>query len=415
MSPASVLMIVALAAAGAGAAEPPESDGRGQEKHIAPEACGECHRSQYDGYLQTSHARAMRQVEPGLLDEQFSPDHEYFYVKKDTAGSAFFRLATTDAGYEQQIFIPGETGAEEVARLPLELEMGSGKFARAYLRWEGERLFLNPLSYYTGPERWAFGPGIFGHLESMQGERPVTAACLDCHSGYFEAGDRSNYDGPPRPLDEYLHPADTFVIEKANFVLPISCVKCHGPAERHVRYHRENPGDRTARHVARIGELARTRQVEVCGFCHTPPGAVVRPPFSFGPGDAYSDFIEPAAVDFRETDPHATQAPYLTASQCFERTPTMTCTTCHDPHRNQRGDLAMFSRRCMECHEPSSGRHCTRSPMPEAAAEANCIDCHMPRQTSSALRVVGQRGESLPLQMRNHWIKVHELEGSTDR
>ena len=64
----------------------------------------------------------------------------------------------------------------------------------------------------------------------MQGGRPVTAACLDCHSGYFEARDRSNYDGPSRPLDEYLHPADTFVIEKANFVLPISCVKCHGPA-----------------------------------------------------------------------------------------------------------------------------------------------------------------------------------------
>lgn len=404
---ASVLICTALAAV----AERAPGEDRGQEEHLPPEACAECHRTVYDGYLQTSHARAMRPVEPGQLDDQFAPEHELFYVKKDTAGSAFFRLAVTEAGYEQQIFIPGDNGAEELVRLPLDLEVGSGKFARAYLRWDGDRLFLNPLSYYSGPERWAFGPGIFGHLASMQGGRPVTAACLDCHSGYFEVRDRSEYDGPARPLDEYLHPADTFVIEKANFVLPISCVKCHGPAQRHVRYHRENPGDSTARHVARIGDLTRIQQVEVCGFCHTPPGAVVRPPFSFRPGDAYSDFIEPAAVDFRETDPHATQAPYLMASRCFERTPSMTCTTCHDPHRNQRGDLAMFSRRCMECHEPSSGRHCTGMPVQEAAAPTNCIDCHMPRQTSSALRVVGQRGETLPLQMRNHWIKVHEQAG----
>ena len=408
-----LLTWAALAAAEAGAADGAAGEDRGREEHLAPEACGECHRSVYDGYMQTSHARAMRLVEPGLLDHQFAPEHEYFYVKKDTAGSAFFRLAVTEAGYEQQIFLPGETGAQELDRLPLDLELGSGKFARAYLRWDGDRLFLNPLSFYTGPGRWAFGPGIHGHLASMQGGRPVTAACLDCHSGYFGARDPSEYDGPARSLDEYLHPADTFVMEKANFVLPISCVKCHGPGERHVRYHRENPGDGTARHIVGIGDLARNQQVEVCGFCHTPPGAVVRPPFTFGPGDAYSDFIEPAAVDFTETDPHATQAPYLTASQCFKLTPSMTCTTCHDPHRNQRGDLGMFSRLCMECHEPSSGRHCTGMPMREGAGETNCIDCHMPRQKSSALRVVGQRGETLPLQMRNHWIKVHELEGST--
>ena len=46
--------------------------------------------------------------------------------------------------------------------------------------------------------------------------------------------------------------------------------------------------------------------------------------------------------------------------------------------------------------------------MEDAEATSNCIDCHMPRQTTSALQVVGQKGESLQLQMRNHWIKVHE-------
>ena len=113
-----LLTWAALAAAAAGAADGAAGEDRGREEHLAPEACGECHRSVYDGYMQTSHARAMRLVEPGLLDHQFAPEHEYFYVKKDTAGSAFFRLAVTEAGYEQQIFLPGETGAQELDRLP---------------------------------------------------------------------------------------------------------------------------------------------------------------------------------------------------------------------------------------------------------------------------------------------------------
>ena len=349
----------------------------------------------------------MRLVERGQLDDQFGEANEFFYVKKDTARSAFFRLTITETGYEQRIFIPGEGGPEELDRLALDLELGSGKFAKAYLRWDGDRLFLNPLSYYTGPEKWAFGPGIYGHLATMMGGRPVTAACLDCHSGYFEARDPTEYAGPERPLDEYLHPADTFLIEKENFVLPISCVKCHGPSGQHARYHRENPDDKTARHIAAIGDLTQTQQVQVCGFCHTPPGAVLRAPFSFQPGDTYSDFIEPAVLDFRDTDPHATQAPYLTMSQCFKRSPSMTCTTCHDPHQNQRDEIAFFSKRCMMCHDSWSTQHGTEIAMPHAEIAANCIDCHMPRQTTSALRVVGQRGEAMPLQMRNHWIKIH--------
>ncbi len=407
MRVASVLAWLAFLAAENGAGEPAAAADPSSDDFLTPEACRGCHESVSDGYLQTSHAQAMRVVEPGLLDEQFGEKNEFFYVKKDTANSAFFRLAITGAGYEQQIFVSGKNGPEELDRLSLDLELGSGKFAKAYLRWEGDRLFLNPLSYYTGAGAWAFGPGIYGHLATMQGGRPVSAACLDCHSGHFEVRKTTQYSGPARPLDEYLHSADSFLFEKETFVLPISCAKCHGRSAQHVRYHRENPDDETGRHITRIRDLTQTQQVQVCGFCHTPPGAVLRTPFSFQPGDTYSDFIEPAVVDFRDTDPHATQAPFLTMSQCFKRTPSMTCTTCHDPHRNQRDEIAFFSQRCLQCHTSSSGRHCTEIPMAEAGGAANCIDCHMPRQTT-ALRVVGQRGRDLPLQMRNHWIKVHE-------
>ena len=385
------------------------ADAGTSEDFLSPDACAECHQSVYDDYLQTSHFKAMQAVEAGELDSQFTDEHEFFYVKADTANSAFYRLTATGEGYEQRIYLPREHGLEELKRLPLEIQLGSGKFAKAYVRWEGDRLFLNPLSFYAGPNEWAFGPGIFGHLNTMQGGRPVTAACLDCHSGHFDVKDPSAYRGPARPLDEYLHPADTFVIDRENVVLPISCVKCHGSGERHVRYHRQHPEAEEAQHIARIDELSQMQQVQICGFCHTPPGAVKRTPFSFQPGDTYADFIEPAVLDFKDTDPHATQAPYLTVSKCFESSPSMTCTTCHNPHRDERDELTLFSQRCMECHGVSASQHsCTEISLDDTAATANCIDCHMPRQTTSALPVVGQRGERLQLQMRNHWIKVHD-------
>ena len=375
---------------------------------LKPEACRDCHKTVYEGYVETSHYAAMREVTPGLLEKQFAPEDAIFYVKEDTAASAFYELAATPTGYEQRILLPGDEGVVEVARLSLDLELGSGKYAKAYLRWDGAGLFVNPLSYYTTQKRWAFGPGIYGLLPSMHGMRPATAACLDCHSGHFEIADPSEYEGPEGPLDRELHTADTFVIKKRNMVLPISCAKCHGPSAKHVRYHRENPEDRTAAQITRIGELPRTQQVQICGFCHTPPGTVKRTPFTFEPGQTYSDFIEPAVLDLENTDPHATQAPYLTASRCFEKTPTMTCTTCHNPHRRERGELEHFSRQCAECHE--TGQHCTEISMQDAAPASNvsnCIDCHMPLQQAAVLKIIGQKGESFPLYMRNHWIKVH--------
>lgn len=378
----------------------------GPDDYRQPEACRDCHAAIYEDYVKTSHHAAMRAVSPGLLEEQFTPEHERFYVKQDTTNSAYFELASTANGYEQRILAPGEESDVELARLSMDLELGSGKFAKAYVRWEGERLFLNPLSFYTTEQRWAFGPGIYGKLPSMQGMRPVTAACLDCHSGYFKIADRSGYEGPEGPLDDYIHAGDTFVIKREDMVLPISCAKCHGNGADHIEYHRANPDETEAAHITRISDLPRQQQVQICGFCHTPPGAVKRSPFTFDPGESYADFIEPAVLDFVNTDPHATQAPYLTVSECFKQTPSMTCTTCHHPHRRERDQLEHFSDRCMQCHE--TGQHCAEISMDDDEATSNCIDCHMPVQVTKALKeVVGQKGETFPLQMRNHWIKVH--------
>lgn len=400
----ALLCLALMATAGAAA---PQGAGDSQLTDFrSPEACRDCHKAVYEDYLQTSHSRAMSEIVPGEMEDLFTPEQQHFYVKKDTARSIFYKLVSSDTGYEQQIFTPGKNGPQQLNRLTIDLQLGSGKLSRAFLRRDGDRLFLNPLSYYPGSEQWAFGPGARGHLYSMQGERPITASCLDCHSGYFETRDPSEYTGPKRPLDEFVYLADTFVVKKENAVLPISCAKCHGDSEQHIRYHRQNPDEKVAQHMVKIDDLTQTQQVQVCGFCHTPPGAITRQPFTFQPGDLYTDFVEPEVIDFSNPDPHATQAPFLAVSECFKNTPSMTCSTCHNPHQSERDQLALFSQRCQECHA-SSDSHCSATAMDNAEATSNCIDCHMPRQ-ASGLRIDGKDGEPLLMQMRTHWIKVHK-------
>ena len=109
------MALLAFLAAENGAGEPAGGADPSSDDFLTPEACRGCHQSVYDGYLQTSHAQAMRVVEPGLLDEQFREKNEYFYVKKDTANSAFFRLAITGAGNAMVSRLIGACTAESVS------------------------------------------------------------------------------------------------------------------------------------------------------------------------------------------------------------------------------------------------------------------------------------------------------------
>jgi hypothetical protein len=61
----------------------------------------------------------------------------------------------------------------------------------------------------------------------------------------------------------------------------------------------------------------------------------------------------------------------------------MTCTTCHDVHREQR-DVAELSVRCGICHGPKT---CPELAGSGATARANCVDCHMPLMPSRLVEV----------------------------
>jgi hypothetical protein len=86
----------------------------------------------------------------------------------------------------------------------------------------------------------------------------------------------------------------------------------------------------------------------------------------------------------------------------------MTCLTCHNPHEKETGRLALFSQRCISCHQGQQAHPCTLTSISRTRKASNCIDCHMPEQSSRAIMVLLQdQNTPVSATMRSHYIKVY--------
>lgn len=132
----------------------------------------------------------------------------------------------------------------------------------------------------------------------------------------------------------------------------------------------------------------------------------------FGPGDTLSNFfsIDSTSNDAVNIDVHGNQYGLLAASKCFKNS-VMTCSNCHNPHENETGKLALFSQRCINCHNSEHGNFCKMSDQIGSSIVKNCIDCHMPEQPSRSIAVMLQGASTpTPALMRSHFIKIYPQE-----
>jgi hypothetical protein len=267
------------------------------------------------------------------------------------------------------------------------LVIGSATKGQTYLYWKQNGLFELPVSYWTELHRWVNSPGYVDG--SADFDRPVPPRCLECHATYFQqTGSQSS--------GNYYN--------KDNFVLGISCERCHGPGSQHVANHSANSANSGAAKTMPPLGLSRDRQIDVCAQCHGGAGEPIAPAFSFRPGEPLADYVklqEPTATD--RLDVHGNQVNLLARSRCFESSPAMTCSTCHDPHAPER-PVADYSARCLECHQAAQ---CGMLRNMGKQINPNCIDCHMPVQASNLL-VLDADDTRLKAKVRNHWIRVYQ-------
>jgi len=320
--------------------------------YLGPQACAPCHARRVEEFQKTSHFRACRLPKNGDMPPGFAPGkgkHVYDPALR-------FEMIQKDGDF-LQIATRATADGEQSSKARIDFAYGAAKADEVFFSWRGDQLFELPVVWLHPLNRWAnstinpHGSGDFS--------RETTIRCLECHNTYFEhqAGTRNEY-------------------KRNNFILGVTCERCHGPGQEHVAYHQADPQAETATAIVRPDLLARERQLEVCTQCHSNAIKARGPAFQYRPGEPLDAYFRTITSKYPELDHVANQVQYLRQSKCFQKS-NMTCTTCHDPHRPHDSRISRSEQKCLQCHKPVDCRERDRLPQP---VQGNCLACHMPQR-----------------------------------
>lgn len=312
----------------------------------ADNPCALCHPKETTGYAPTqmAHSLSGATAEPAGTFVH-SPSKTRFSVEADARGMV------------QQLKRDGFRGAYHPA-----YAIGSGTHAVAYLIELNGHLFQSPICFYP-PRGWDMAPG-YENNPAPDFLRPITADCVSCHVGKARpvAHSLNRFEDPP------------FAVEA------ITCERCHGPVEEHLRH--PVPGS-----IVNPANLSPRTRSSVCEQCHLSgearianPGKVIS---DFRPGedleDVFSVYVYPDSLD--PTRPAGlkviSQAQQLALSTCARMSNgRLWCGTCHDPHQQPVDSPAWFRSRCLSCHGAAL---LEKHPKPSD----DCVGCHMPHRAVS--------------------------------
>ncbi|HVG38293.1 MAG TPA: multiheme c-type cytochrome [Pyrinomonadaceae bacterium] len=360
--------------------------------YAADQKCLSCHREQKT-FQNTAHFLTSRPATKNSIAGVF---HEGENILRTSNPELYYRMEARKNGFYQTAVL-GMPPDTTPFSWRFDLVVGSGRKGQSYLYWgEANRLFQLPASYWIdrGVSKWVNSPGFKdGELNSG---RPATTRCLECHTSYFDSISESSAG---------------IRYDKTNYVLGISCARCHGPGGEHAALAAAGQLSRAAKSPGRAiinpANMPRARQIEMCALCHGGVGTEKAPAFSYVAGKPLGDYLHLKTPGPEEAiDVHGNQVALLERSRCFQSS-AMTCSTCHNVHQPQR-EAAAFSGNCLTCHKVEN---CSLFPKRGREIAQNCVDCHMPKVTSGAI-VSTSEGRTVQPQVRSHWIKVYSEAGN---
>ena len=357
------------------------------EHFVGSESCMECHADIYSEHLNTAHYKTSAPANSENLLGSFEEDSNIL----DLEHVKFTMEQRVDSFYVHTTF------KNRNARKPpsrFGLVIGSGVRGQSYGTWKGDKLFQLQPSYHTGTDNWVNSPGFPSYADN---DRPIRDACLKCHMTFATKSDASN-EG-----NQY---------HKEKMVYGIDCERCHRPSARHVAFHKKNPEIEAPQFIMKYDTLSRQQRLDACAQCHS--GLRARQlkgyPFSFLAGEnlkEYSQNIHFASADDK-LDVHGNQYGLLTSSKCYLESSNMNCTTCHNPHKSQRGNAAYFNSKCIKCHNSGFTICDVRTELAHSK-DNNCIACHMPVKPSEVMKVHLTKTDSLQTSfyIRTHLIGIY--------
>jgi len=350
---------------------------------VQPHVCGECHPDKYEGFEKTSHFRTSSAATLETVLGDFTSGKHRLDTKDP---NLYFEMTAEEDGLFQRVVVKQPEGQQYEHRERFDIVTGSGNHGQTYLYWAGDQLCQLPISYFTESGGWINSPGH--HRDGTADfARGIGERCLACHTTYFATD----------PLSFNRH-------DPTNYILGVTCVRCHGPGWAHVQYHRTHETDVEARYIVNPGDLPQDRANEVCAQCHSGVGELLQPAFSYRPGEPLDQFLalDMSTANPKNDDPHAAnQLLRLMKSRCFKESKEMTCGTCHDPHQNERGNLKLFAERCVACHEEEA---CHLASEYGSRIRHWCVECHMPSRRDAQGAMETTSGVLTPL-LRDHFIR----------
>ncbi|HWF47839.1 MAG TPA: cytochrome c3 family protein [Bryobacteraceae bacterium] len=246
------------------------------------------------------------------------------------------------------------------AEYSIAYQIGSGVRGRSYVVDIGNYLLESPISWYRD-HGWDISPGYEG-MQLIDFDRTVTESCLFCHSGRAKFTDADKRRIAPES------------------VTAITCERCHGNGEDHMRHP-------SASNIVNPAKLSADARDSICEQCHLEgetrvvnPGKSIE---SFRAGDKLTNtLVTYLYEEAGERHPAVSQVEELAASRCARVSgDKLWCGSCHDPHGERVDRARQVKALCTSCHP-------RLSPAAHPAELKECVSCHMPpRPTSNIAHV----------------------------
>ena len=356
-----------------------------QATYLGPENCRECHADRVHKFEPTAHFRAARLPASGDFKGSFKPGSNV-YQSRDSK----VRYEMTQEGTNYfQTRIEQTTSGERRERHEVAMIYGTGLLDEVYLYWQGTRAMEMPIAHVEPLKRWINAPGF---VDGRADFSHSAGLCINCHNTHMKVVENVPFE-----------------FHREGAVLSISCEKCHGPGSWHSEHHRAFPNEKEGKFIANPSALSRKQQIDLCSECHSDLGQPRQPLFSFKPGDKLEDFyVVPGFVRDRENQHTANHIRYLEQSKCFQKSQTLSCITCHNPHIPEGPANALSVKKsCLQCHQPEN---CTERPELPLTVRDSCIDCHMPERVEMLTPFQGPDGLFSPGRKRHeHKIAVDHI------
>jgi len=365
----------------------PFNDPRGKA-FAGSASCRQCHQAIYDSVLLSAHFNATAPASKKNVYGNFNAGQNTFAYNEKTKVA----MEERDSGLYQVLYINGQE--KEAYRFDITFGLRN---AQTWLYWHDDKTYELPVSYYNSVHDWATSPGFSATDPNFK--RFIGKDCFECHSSNIKSELNASTEGI------------TEVLVKNSLIYGIDCERCHGPAATHVNYHVAHPEIKTAKYITANSSLNEQQKLDMCAVCHSGNDKMkIESRFKFRPGDTLANFFmygqDPAGTN--DFDVHGNQYKLMSESKCFLASKKMTCSTCHDPHKDADAGVAFYSQKCMDCHSEAGHNFCPMATSMGAAIKSNCIDCHMPRKPSEAItfQLAGKPQISSYL-LRTHRIAVY--------